>query len=173
MATLALQQVSSKFARQNAKKTLLKPVSMKYIAKYLTPHEREVIAKFFPYEQGYIWGIKAERQHQMERMPFKQCLVLFRQGSTVFKCGVLKCLIVNEALATSLWEHDKDGSTWEVIYFLEKVKDISIPAEKVNALLGRKPNDNWQGFNTVESPTVDDVIALIRSHTAKATSKSH
>ena len=163
MATVALQQVTSRFARDNAGKTLEKPVSLKFIKKFLTP---EVIARLeskCPDGKVFIWGAKLERSHQFQKMLPRRCLVLFRRGSAVYKCGVMLEWVMNPELAEYLWGFDADGETWGLVYFLKSARDISIAATEVNRLIGRVPNDHWQGLVAVSPPAADAVIQFVKS----------
>ena len=66
---------------------------------------------------------------------------------------------MSHRLGESLWGLDDDGETWSTIYFFARISDKDIPAARVNALLGRKPNDNWQGLvvlNIKDSEKVDE-----------------
>lgn len=87
MPSVVLQQVSNKFARDNASKTLDKPIALKYVEKYLPPEYFKKIESKCLDGKVYIWGAKAERVHQFGKMPHGQSLVLFRRNATVYKCG--------------------------------------------------------------------------------------
>jgi len=95
----------------------------------------------------------------------RNCLVLFREGARVTMCGKMADWFFNEKLAESLWGRDtEDGKTWGVLYFLPKIIALrNIEAADVNKLLGRKENDNWQGFTVLDTPAVKDIVALINS----------
>lgn len=164
MATVALQQVTSKFARDNAAKTLEKPVRLKFISKFLKPSENELLESECAGGAVFVWGAKLERIHQFVKMLPRRCLVLFRRGATVYKCGVIIESVVNVKLAEHLWGFDTDGQTWGLVYFLKNVHDVSIPAADVNRLIGRVPKDHWQGLVAVSPPNADAVIALAKSH---------
>ncbi len=55
MATVALQQVTSKFARNNAGKTLEKPVGLQYVKKFLKPDEFEALESSCTEGKVYVW----------------------------------------------------------------------------------------------------------------------
>jgi hypothetical protein len=163
MFTVALQQVTSKFARNNAGKTLEKPIALKFVKRYLAP---EVFGRLESQCQDgkiFIWGAKLERSHQLQKMLPRRCLVLFRRGGEIYKTGVILEWIVNLELAEYLWGFDTDGETWGLVYFLKSAKDISIAASEINRLIGRMPRDHWQGLVAVSSPAADTVIAFVKS----------
>jgi hypothetical protein len=163
MPTVALQQVTSKFARANAGKTLEKAVGVKFIRKFLTQDELARLETECPDGRVFIWGAKLERSHQLQKMLRKRCLVLFRRGSAIYKYGVMLDWVVNSELAEQLWGIDTDGESWGLVYFFKNVKDISISAAEINRLVGRLPRDHWQGLVAVPSPEADKVIELVKT----------
>lgn len=164
MPSVVLQQVSSKYARTNAGKTLEKPIAVKYLKKYLPPETYQMIEAECSEGKVYVWGSKSERVHQYEKIPFFESLVLFRRNTVVYRCGVIFRWIFNPALAEYLWGFDNDNETWDLIYLMKSVKDISIPASEINGLMGRKPSDNWQGLTAVTaSEETVRVIDYVRS----------
>jgi hypothetical protein len=163
MATVALQQVTSKFARENAGKTLEKPVGLNFIKKFLRPEELQGLESECPDGKVYVWGAKLERSHQLHKMLPLRCLVLFRRGSAVYRYGVVLKWIVNLELAEFLWGFDTDGETWGLVYFLKNAREISIPASEVNRLIGRIPKDHWQGLVVISPPAADKVVQFVKS----------
>lgn len=146
MNTVALQQVSSNFARRNAKRTLEKPIGLKYVLPFLEERSRSVLEKTCKNGVVYVWGSKPERIHQTFKMFGRSSLVLFRRGAQIYKYGVVIEKVESEPLAESLWGKDEDGETWSTIYFFAKLTDKIIPAAQVNRHLARNPRDHWQGL---------------------------
>ena len=146
MTSVALQQVSSKFARENAARTLEKPIGLKFISRHLTPSLLSRLETSCPDGRIYVWGAKLERSHQAHKMPTRDALILFRRGATVYKYGVVLEKETNEPLAEALWGRDIDGETWANISFFARIKDKRIPAARINKALGRSEKDNWQGL---------------------------
>lgn len=159
MATIALQQVSSSYAQENSRRTLEKPIGLKFIASYISPDLLIRLKESCKEDLVYVWGSKAERSHQTYKMVNRNALVLFRRGSTIFKFGVVIEKTENPALGESLWGKDRDGEPWSTIYFFARLVDKTISATKINAHLNRSPNDNWQGLvvlNMKESEKVNE-----------------
>jgi len=166
MTTVALQQVSSKFARENAGKTLDRPIASKYVKRFLTEDQFGKIESECPDGKIFVWGAKLERSHQFEKILPRRCLVLFRHGSSVYKCGVVFQWVVNLELAEYLWGNDIDGEIWGLVYFMKNAKDISIPASEINRLIGRIPKNHWQGLIAVSPPASDVVIQYVKTEIA-------
>lgn len=166
MASIVLQQVSSKYARDNEGRPLAKPVALKYL-RGLPEDQANKLEELFPAGRAYLWGSKFERVHQYGKMPPHNTLVLFRRGRVVYKCGVVLHWLWNEHLAENLWGRDDDGETWSLVFFLNRLHDISLEAATVNQLLGRKASDNWQGFTAVMSDECEEVIRLVKAQIPK------
>lgn len=159
MATVALQQVSSQYAQENSRRTLEKPIELKFVASHLPADLFARLQDTCKDGLVYVWGSKAERSHQTCKMLNRDALVLFRRGPNLFKFGIVIEKTENPALGESLWGRDHDGETWSTIYFFARLVDKSIPAAKINGQLGRSPNDNWQGLvvlNMKDSEKVDE-----------------
>ena len=146
MPTIALQQVSSEFARENAGRTLEKPIALRFIERHLQPDVLRTLQSACPDGTLYVWGARAERSHQTVKMLEREAMVFFRRGQTVFKRGVVIETAYNESLAEALWGRETDCQTWPNVFFFATIKDINIPASRMNELLGRSPRDNWQGL---------------------------
>ncbi|MBS8230293.1 hypothetical protein DYI41_05055 [Marinobacter salarius] len=164
MAYVVLQQVSSKYAKSNVGKTLEKPVALKYLERYIPAEKLRKIKEGYPEGHFYIWGAKFERYHQIPKMIPGQSLVLFRRGRRVLRVGVIKDLFVCEELALKLWGTDEVGDTWGIVYLMQKVRDVSIDAVKINEAIGRKPNDNWQGMTSVDGEKAAAAIGIVKAY---------
>ena len=149
MPSVVLQQVSSAFARKNARGTLEKPVGLRFIEKYLDPSLLEALRNVATDGAVHIWGAKLERSHQFVKMFPRESFVFFRRGRMVFAHGAVAETTFNVELAESLWGRDSDGETWPFIFFLKRIVPINKEAANFNKVLGRKPSDNWQGMNVI------------------------
>lgn len=56
----------------------------------------------------------------------------------------------SKSLAVELWGVDKDNNTWENIYLVEEVKNINIPYEIFNPMIGYNERYIIQGFNILD-----------------------
>lgn len=161
--TVALQQVTGRFARANAGKTLEKPVGLDYVTRHLEADDAAELKALCPEGKVYVWGSKFERVHQYGKMVPGHCLVLFRRGGSVYRGGVVVKWVWNVQLAERLWGRDNNDETWDLVYFLSNVQNLSIPAREINQLIGRRPEDHWQGFVVIPPPLADEVIAYVKA----------
>lgn len=164
MSYVVLQQVSNKYAKSNAGKTLDKPVALRHIQQYFEPKRYTELLERYPEGYVYIWGAKLERQHQIPKMTPGQSLVLFRRGQKVFRMGIINDLEVNLGLASKLWGEDQDNQTWGIVYFLRQMREISVDVEDINKAIGRDPSHNWQGLTSIDGQKAKAAISIIRKH---------
>jgi hypothetical protein len=146
VSTVALQQVSSRFAQENAGRTLDKPIGLKFIARYLPSDLLASLEASCSNGAIYVWGSKDERAHQTRKVVGRDSLFLFRLGPTVCKYGVVLEKTRNRELAEALWGVDAAGESWSTIYLFAAIHDKTVPAVRINDCLGRSAKDNWQGL---------------------------
>ena len=149
MPTFALQQISSAYAKENAGRTLDKPVAIKYLKRFLPEDIHAALLAACPSGGVYVWGAKSERSHQTYKIAPRDCLVLFRQGRRVVKYGAVIDSIYSRELAEYLWKLDTDGTAWEYVFFLARIHATNYSTDLLNPGLGRKPRDNWQGLTVL------------------------
>lgn len=167
MRTIALQQVTNPFARANAKKTLEKPIHMRYLQRFLENSDVcQELESTCKNGTVFVWGAKLERSPQWLKMFSRKCLFLFRQDNYINKIGVLNESIVDLDLAVQLWGKDKDGETWGLIFFFSTILEVSMPASEINRLIGFQENNHWQGLIVKSSPEADEVIKVIKAELA-------
>jgi hypothetical protein len=162
MVTVALQQVTSPYARRNAGISLHHPITMELVKRFVKGDKLAAIEREIGSDRVHVWGSKAERLHQYLKMLSGPCVVAFRRDSFVYRVAQIREWVVDPELALRLWGRDADGETWMLIYFLRDVKEVRIPAREINTLIGRQPRDHWQGLFAVISPATDQVLELIR-----------
>jgi hypothetical protein len=166
---IALQQTSSDFARRNARATLEKPISIKkYAPLFSEPLRKELIAHVESKDRTgfFVWGAKAERLHQLEKVFKRNTLVLFRRGTIIYRIGVALAWERNPELARKLWGVDADGEPWTLVFPMLTVHEARIEAAEINSLLKRSQDDHWQGLVVVKprKHVVETVVDHVRAH---------
>lgn len=58
--------------------------------------------------------------------------------------------IHNRVLAEKLWKSNSKGETWEYMYFLDDLTEISVPVEEFNKMVEFKENYTPQGFSCIK-----------------------
>lgn len=77
--------------------------------------------------------------------------VIFYQQGKFILIGEVAHKLKNRELANFFWGTNRQGDTWEYIYFIINEKEINVPLSKFNQYLGYKENFTPQGFGAVES----------------------
>jgi len=72
------------------------------------------------------------------------------------ECGITASAVVtlkthSKPLAVELWKTNKQGDTWEYIYFVDEVRTQRIPYTQFNEVAGYKKNAIVQRFNVLSS----------------------
>lgn len=164
MAYVALQPATSRKARENAKRTLEKPIKLDYLRKFLAEADFRRLEVIYPDRRVFVWGVKVERYSQWEKIISDATLVLFRRGTRVVLGAVAKHKLWSEELAGHLWGEDEDGEIWSLIYFLTDPKPLDVSVNEVSRIAGLDPSWNWQGFIVISPPEADAVIHFAADH---------
>lgn len=146
---IVLQPVANMVAQRHLAKTVFNPFLLTSIASYIGPNDLANLKSIYTDGKVRVWGIKSKNTSRYNKLS-RGDLVLFCAHNVISAYGEIDYIIRSPELAMALWGNDKDGETWENIYFLSNVKDgINIPKSKVNEALGYERNYNVQGFNVV------------------------
>ncbi|MGW1680101.1 hypothetical protein [Saccharopolyspora sp. NPDC002376] len=64
-------------------------------------------------------------------------------------------------MAERLWGRNQDGLTWELMYALTSLRDISVPIEEIREALSWSDNAFVQGFTVVDGDKADRLAELV------------
>lgn len=65
----------------------------------------------------------------------------------------------NAELAMHLWSVNQDGETWEYMYFLSNLSEVSVPVVTFNELVGYQQHYIPQGFSVVNQEKTSSLIS--------------
>jgi hypothetical protein len=91
----------------------------------------------------------------------KNDVVLFVNDQGVFKKATITFLERNANLAKSLWGVDRDGNTWENIYFLSNLESLEMDYYELNTILKRQLNARVQGFTVIDAMNCVDLMLKV------------
>lgn len=91
----------------------------------------------------------------------KNDVVLLVDDKGVFEKATITFLDRNANLAKSLWGVDREGQTWENIYYLSNLEKIVINYIELNTLLKRKSNAKVQGFTVIDAMNCVDLMLKV------------
>lgn len=152
MSKIILQPTANKVAYEHYVNTILNPVPIAIIKKYVDEETFSRILTQYPNGLVYVWGVmngeKDVNKKKWEKIT-RGDITLFSKKGGIFSSAVTTLTFHNKNLAQELWGVDKSGNTWENIYLVEDVKNINIPYHILNSILGYKENNIIQGFNVL------------------------
>jgi len=151
-------------ARKHLKKSIENPVSISEIIKNLPKEQIDAIRRILgDANYCYMWGSVPGRGNttRWERMEKGDiCLIytkdekrpLFKYWAKIL--GKLR----SKKLAEMVWGKDRSGNTWELIYFLTEPKEIYLPKEEFNEIMGYSSNYTPQGLVGISRERLSRVL---------------
>ena len=104
------------------------------------------------------WGAVPGSQNirNWQKMSYDDRVLIYRRKVFEYYASVT-FKIHSQKLATHLWKTNFKGETWEYIYFLDNVTDITLPLEDYNRLVGNLPNFIPMGFSSLGDKKIDAI----------------
>lgn len=148
----------TKEARRHWSETLDQPVPFTHpeYAAVLDAAERAALLAEHPDGQARFWGATAQHDRRMDTLTAGD-VVLLTGRKHVRAVGTVGCCLRNDELARRLWNPDPARCLWRNVYTFRAYRRVAIPYERVWALPGFTPGDNFMGLrflNAEKSATV-------------------
>ncbi len=120
------------------------------VKEYLTSTQIESLLQIYPSGEFRCWGVTPSKINvsKWNRIQPGDVTLFARQGR-IFGRATTTIKFHNQNLATHLWKTNKEGATWEYMYFLDEVDDLDVPYSEFNKIIGYEPNYVIQGFNVL------------------------
>ncbi|MFM7628974.1 MAG: hypothetical protein ACKO44_05600, partial [Algoriphagus sp.] len=164
MSNIILQPTGNKDARKHYVDTIQHGIKLLDIKQHLTPKDYESLEHIYPSGECYIWGVtpgdKNRNVSKWNKMNIGDVTLFSRDGG-VFSSGVTTYKLHSESLAVAIWDRDKEGNTWEYIYFIDEIKSLSISYKELHSIIGYTGDpDNWVilGFTVLDSDKSQNVF---------------
>jgi hypothetical protein len=161
MQKVILQPSGNKDAREHYENTIQSPVQMSVLADYLTAEDLELIQNLYPDGRVPTWGVTPGKGdvnvNKWGRIQVGD-VTLFSANGHVFGSGVVTHKLHNKDLAAQLWNYDKEGQTWEYVYFLDEVTSHQIPYSQFNQVAGYADNFVIQGFSVLNEERSERIL---------------
>ncbi|EKN69277.1 hypothetical protein BABA_10456 [Neobacillus bataviensis LMG 21833] len=77
-------------------------------------------------------------------------ITFFSANRTLYSYGFVTYKIHNKSLAEELWGYNSKGETWEYIYFLDEIREHTIPIALFNDIVGYSENYMIQCFTVLD-----------------------
>ena len=87
--------------------------------------------------------------------------VLFTRKGFVYSSATITHLFHNKDFATSLWDVDSKGQTWEFMYSLDAIQSHEIPYQILRDAIGSDEGDNFMGFRVLDGEKSDAALEIL------------
>ena len=141
MTAIVLQPAGDPASISHYVDTMDSPVPLSDMSAFLTEADQRLLSSIYPDGFAPTWGVTRSKDGQSanawRRLEVGDVTLFFRNKRAI-SSGVMTHKLHSEALAEYLWNRNKDGSTWEYIYFLDEITPLDIPVKDFNAVVGYK-----------------------------------
>lgn len=162
MNRVILQPTGNRDAREHYDDTILNPVSLKVIEKYLSDKEFKEIENIYPNGEALVWGVtRGKNNVNFNKWDKIQTgdISFFARNKEIFSSAIVTMKLHNRNLARDLWGEDNEGRTWECVYFLDELKKQSISYETFNRVVGYASKNVIQGFSVLDEEKSEKILS--------------
>jgi hypothetical protein len=153
MTRVIIQPAGSEGARAHLESTIHHPVPLDDLFEIVSAPDRELLTRLYPGGTAAIWGATPGLigQHVTKwGRANPGDLVLFGARNRYFLSGLITHKMRSVQVAERLWGvNEADGLTWELIYFLDDLRDIDVSYRQFNAAVGYAPAYIAREFNVL------------------------
>ncbi|MEH0861974.1 hypothetical protein [Halobacteriovorax sp. DPLXC-1] len=124
-----------------------------------------VEAELFPSGEAAVWGVTPGKNNTNVSKYNKAStgdVVLFFKNKELFASGVIAYKLHSSSLARRLWGVNSDNMTWEYIYVLDELKNMSISQKDFNIAAGYKENFITQGFSVLDDDRSLNILEIFK-----------
>lgn len=161
MNKVILQPCGNKDARKHYVDTIQNPVLYEIIARHLSAEDLSVLNEVYPTGKIPTWGVTPGKNNVNYNKWSKinvGDVTLFASNGQIFGSGVVTHKVHHRQLALQLWGQNSSDQTWEYIYFLDELKQHTIPYISFNQVVGYAENNIIQGFTVLDDDKSDRVL---------------
>ncbi|WP_216901164.1 hypothetical protein [Synechococcus sp. CCY 9618] len=151
MTKVILQPSGNKDAREHFLDTIETNVSLGQIRPHIGIDDFQALQEVYPNGNCKVWGVTpgGSNKTKWSRIETGDITLFSREGA-IYASAVTTYKLHCHSLAAELWNYNKDGQTWEYIYFLDELKEHDIPYATFNDAVGYKSNFVIQGFSVLD-----------------------
>lgn len=165
MTLILLQPAGNKESQKHYEDTVTNFVALERF-EGLPSQDLEILRAEFPSGQLQVWGTtRAKNGANVKKHAKLQSgdLVLFAKDKSIFSAGRIRHVFRSETIAEKLWKRNKKGETWELLFAIDSVRDLSIDVRKINDAVGYEEKHNIQGFTVLDQGKSDNLLKLLAS----------
>ena len=152
---------------EHLKRTIENPVSYEEISQNITdPNDAEKIKQNLGEGPYYLWGAVPGKNNEnnWENMKIGDICIFYVKGQIFKYWGKVQYKLRDKKLAKFLWGEDKEGKTWELIYFIDYPREIKMPLKEFNIKHCYKLNFIPQGFSSINEESIKRIEAKYGSY---------
>ncbi len=152
-ARVILQPAGGPEAAEHYNRTIRNPIRLSSILEFLEEGDADALAVRYPTGWTRVWGVTpgASGVNRAKWLQFAAGdRVLFCGQGRVFASASLRYRLRNRPLAVGLWGSDKDGQTWEYVYFVGELRDQNITYSQLATVLQYSPDFVVLGVNILD-----------------------
>ncbi|MCP3746680.1 HNH endonuclease signature motif containing protein [Paenibacillus sp. A3M_27_13] len=140
-----------KNARKHYDETVAVPYRIADLFDKLEPEVQSTLTTYGLNEYVHMWGAVPGDQNikRWSRLKSNDGMLVYTKEGFTYYAKVL-CKTHNREVAKHVWGEDTKRRTWEYIYFLKDLQEVSIPKEVFSAYFGYKINFTPQGFSNID-----------------------
>lgn len=149
-ARVILQPAGGPDAADHYTRTIRNPIRLSSILEFLKEPDADALATQYPTGWTRVWEVTpgASGVNRAKWLQFAAGdRVLFCGQGKVFASASVRYRVRSRALAVSLWGSDKDGQTWEYVYFVGELRDQNITYAQLATVLRYSPDFVVLGVN--------------------------
>lgn len=149
---------------QHYEDTINNRVRYSGFADVLDPQVLRNLDALFPQRTAQFWGVTPGRSDVNVRSWTRLepgDAVFFYGQKRLYLAGYIALPFRNQAFAELLWGRTNDGLTWELMFALTGLRDVTVPIEEVRAALGWGDRAFIQGFTVVRDEKAERLAELV------------
>jgi len=150
---VVLQPAGNQGGREHYKDTVANLVSLQDCQEFLTAEIFRNLSQLHPEGQAGMWGVVPGagdvNKRKWEKMT-EGSLVLFSADGKIHTSATVAMKFRSAKLAKHLWDVNATGETWEYMYSLDEIRNLDIPYQEFNRIVGYKENNIIQGFSVLD-----------------------
>ena len=138
--------------------------SLESVSSFLPTSDFNNLSKIYGSESVRAWGALLGKGNlkNWQRMKVDAPILIYRNKNFEYYAFV-SYKSQNQDLAEHLWGVNDTGQTWEYMYFLANLTEVSVPVEIFNRLVGYEQHYTPQGFNRINEEKTSDLISRFGS----------
>ena len=161
---IVLQPVGGSDAVNHYRSTIRNYVSFDRLKPFVKDYVKQQLDIIYHDKKCQVWGVTSGKRDinvTKYNKLMKNDVVLFVNDQGVFEIATITFLDRNANLAKNLWGVDREGNTWENMYYLSNLQKKKIDYFELNSLLKRQFNARVQGFTVIDAMNCVDLMLKV------------